>query len=69
MRLVVDSNILFSALIKQEVTAKILLDLSLELYAPEFMLEEFEKHKQEILSKAKRTEEEFNEIFNSGIIP
>ena len=64
MKLVVASNILFSALIKQDITAEILLDLFLDFYAPEFMLEEFEEHKQEILSKTKRTEEEFNEIFN-----
>lgn len=70
MRLVVDANILFSALIKKDITAEILIDLSLSLYAPEFMLEEFEKHKQEILSKTKRTEEEFEEIFSiiKGII-
>jgi len=64
MKLVVDANVLFSALIKQEITAELLLDLSLNLYAPEFILEEFEKHKQEILSKTKRTEDEFDDIFN-----
>lgn len=64
MELVVDANVLFSALIKQDITAEILLDLSLNIYSPEFILEEFEKHKQEILSKTKRTEEEFRGILD-----
>jgi len=63
MKLVVDANVLFSALIKQSITAEILLDLSLNICATEFMLEKFEKHKQEILSKTNRTEDEFNDIF------
>ncbi|MBU3906952.1 MAG: hypothetical protein KKA64_01745 [Nanoarchaeota archaeon] len=45
MKLVLDANVLFSALIKDDVTAKLFLDLSFHLYAPEFILEEFEKHK------------------------
>jgi predicted nucleic acid-binding protein len=39
MKLVVDANILFSLLIKQGKTAELFLNLSLELYAPEFLLD------------------------------
>jgi len=63
MKLIVDANILFSALIKDGKTSELLLNLSLELFTPEFVLTEFEKHKQEILNKTKRTDEEFEEIF------
>jgi predicted nucleic acid-binding protein len=63
MKLVVDANILFSALIKKGKTSELLLDLSLELFTPEYVLIEFENHRQEILDKTKRTHEEFNEIF------
>jgi predicted nucleic acid-binding protein len=41
MRLIVDANILFSALIKDSSTAKILVDDRLKFYAPEFLFEEF----------------------------
>lgn len=70
MKLVVDANVFFSALIKKGKTAELLLDLSMNLYTPQFILEEFEKYKQEIIKKTKREEEEFVEIFDmlKGII-
>ena len=64
MRLVVDANVLFSALIKDGKTAKIILDLGLELYAPKFVMVEFEKYKEEVLRKTKRSECEFYEILD-----
>lgn len=64
MNLVVDANIVFSCLIKEGKTIETFLDISLKLYTPEFILEEIEKHKKEILSKTKRTQEEFEEIFD-----
>ena len=63
MRLVVDANILFSALISEGKTAEILVNNMGELYAPEFLLEEFRNHKREILTKTKRTSEDFEFIF------
>ena|SRR3989344_8122111 len=65
MKLVVDANVLFSLLIKESKTAELFLNFSLELYTPEFVLEEFENHKEEILGKTQRSEEEFNYIFES----
>ena len=62
MLLVVDANILFSALIKDSETAKLFLSNKLELIAPEFLLKEFEKYKSVILSKTHRSEQEFSNI-------
>lgn len=45
MKLVVDANILFSCLIKEGKTIELFLNPFLKLYAPEFILREFEKYK------------------------
>ena len=50
MQLVVDANILFSALIKDSETRFLLLNTKLELFSPEFLLNEVKKH---ILSDGK----------------
>jgi predicted nucleic acid-binding protein len=60
--LVVDANILFAALIKNGITAKLLFLEDLHLYAPEFLLDEFNKHRKYLLDKTHRTKEDFNEI-------
>ena len=65
MKLVLDANPLFSALIKNSFTANIITDNNIELFAPEFLLEEFLKHKKEILDKTKRTEKELNDLVKS----
>lgn len=62
MDLVVDANVLFSALIKDSVTSDLLFAEEFHLYAPEFLLIEFEKYKEVILQKTHRTEEEFNRL-------
>lgn len=59
MDVVVDANVLFAALIKQSITEELLFANCLHLYAPEFILVEFEKHKEEILQKTERTTQEF----------
>lgn len=64
MNLVVDANILFSALIKNSTTARLLFDDSLDLYTPEYILEEFARHEQEILEKTHRSSEEFIEVMH-----
>lgn len=64
MDLVVDANILFSALIKDGGTAKVMFRDELHLFAPEFLLEEFSKHEQTILKKTHREEEGFQRLIN-----
>lgn len=60
MKLIVDANILFSALIKDGLTAELLISDKLQLFAPEFLFTEYNKYKDLILRKTHRNEEEFN---------
>ena len=62
MDLVIDSNILFAALLKDSGTSDIL--FKHKLYAPEFIFEEFKKYKEYLKEKTHRSEEEFNELFD-----
>jgi predicted nucleic acid-binding protein len=59
MDLVVDANILFAALIKDSTTSELMLHEDIHLYAPEFILEEFEKYKELIKRKTNRNDSEF----------
>lgn len=52
MQLVVDANILFSALIKDAKTRKLMANKQVELFAPEFIKEELSKYDSEIMKKA-----------------
>ena len=63
MKLVIDANILFAALIKNSSTAKILTETKLKFYAPEFLLEEYAKYKDYILNKTHRTKENFDNFY------
>ena len=65
LRLVVDSNILFAALIKEGITAKLLLSERLELFAPERLIEEFRKYEEYILSKTHRSKVDFERFLST----
>ena len=65
MFIVIDANELFSLLIKGNKSSKeIFLSKSIELVAPEFILEEFSNNKDELLSKTHKTEAEFSEALS-----
>jgi len=64
MDIIVDANILFAALIKDNVTAELLVRNDFHLYAPEFIFEEFEEYKELILKKTERTPDEFERFLN-----
>jgi len=64
LNIVIDSNILFSALIKDSPTRKIILDYSGLFLFPSFIFEETEKHKQELLKKSKMSPKEFNALLS-----
>lgn len=64
MKLVVDANILFAALIKEGSTAELLISDKLQLFAPEFLFEEFSKYKDLILKKTHRSNKEFNQFLD-----
>ena len=59
MRLVIDTNILFTYFWKNSFTKKLILKSDLELFAPEYALEEIKYHMQEILNKTKISKQEF----------
>ncbi|HIG95354.1 TPA: PIN domain-containing protein [Candidatus Woesearchaeota archaeon] len=65
MDFVLDANILFAALIKDSTTSEILFNEHVQVFAPEFLLEEFYKHKDEILAKTRRSKEDFEEIYET----
>ncbi len=62
MKLVVDSNIIFSALIKKSTTRNIILSDIFDLYAPEYIFTEITKHKELMLKKSKIREEDFDAL-------
>jgi len=63
MKLVIDSNIVFSALISPNgITKRILLLEELELFGPQNLFDEINKYKEEIFKKSGLTQEQF-EIF------
>ncbi len=59
MELVLDANILFSALIKNSFTAELIFNDDIKLYCPEFIIQEFLKYEDEISEKMSRTREDF----------
>jgi predicted nucleic acid-binding protein len=63
MIIILDSNILFSALIKNSTTRKIILESKTLFLYPEFIFEEFQKHKLEIFNKSQLTKNEFDNLF------
>jgi predicted nucleic acid-binding protein len=64
MELVIDANILFAILIRDSYTANLVFKNNITLIAPEFLIEEFFKHEKLIISKLKRTREEFVQIMH-----
>jgi len=62
MELVIDANILFSALIKEGRTEELMLNENICLFAPEFLLTEFQKYEKIIIEKTRRSKEEFQEL-------
>ena len=62
MKLVLDSNIIFSALIKKPKTRDIILSDFFELYAPEYIFNEIIKHKELLLRKSKLDQGDFDAL-------
>jgi predicted nucleic acid-binding protein len=53
MKIVADTNILFSALIKDGLTRKMIINGKLEIFSPNFITSEFFEHLYELENKAK----------------
>ena len=62
MNIVLDSNVLFSALIKHSTTRRIILDYNGFFLFPEFIFEEMEKHKEELFRKSGMSEQDFKKL-------
>ncbi|MFH1247348.1 MAG: PIN domain-containing protein [Candidatus Micrarchaeota archaeon] len=62
MELVIDTNIIISAILVKSDLQKIIFNLRTMLYSPEFMLEEIEKYKDEIMERSKYSETELKEL-------
>ncbi len=62
MKLVLDSNIIFSALIKKSTTRDIILSDIFDLYAPEYIFSEIRKHKELLLKKSRLDEGELDAL-------
>ena len=60
MKIVIDSNRVIAALIKDSTTREILLDKNFQFFAPEYIKNEIEKYRSEIINKANINEEEFD---------
>ena len=62
MELVVDTNVLISAIIKSSKSRELLCSQKLVLFAPEHIISESLSNKEEIIGKAGISESEFNEL-------
>ena len=65
MDLVVDANVLIAAIIKESTSYTLLFREDLHLYTAEYILTEIEEHKEEILKKTKKTEEDFYKLIET----
>ena len=62
MKIIIDTNILYSYFWKNSLTKKLIMLEEIELFAPEFALEEINKYQKDIIQKTKITENKFNEL-------
>ena len=62
MRVIIDSNVLFSALIKDSVTRKIILNYENLFLFPEYIFREINNHKDELYKKSGMDKHEFNQL-------
>ncbi len=63
MKLVIDTNVFISALIKDSKTRRLIKEIRANLLFPEYEFEELKEHKLEIIKKSLLTEREFNILF------
>jgi len=64
LRLVVDTNILFSFFKKESFTRKLIIDSSLELISPEVALKELQKYSEVLSIKSKIGKDDLDSMFS-----
>mgnify|MGYP005623540439 CR=1 FL=1 len=62
MNIVVDANILFSALIRDSMTRRLILEYDEQFLFPDYVFFEMEKHKKVLLKKSKMSENDFDDF-------
>ncbi|MFH1306567.1 MAG: PIN domain-containing protein [Candidatus Micrarchaeota archaeon] len=62
MNIIMDSNVLFSALIKKSATRRIILEFDGEFLFPSFIFEEMKKHEEELVMKSHMKEKDFDKL-------
>ncbi len=65
MKLIIDTNILISSLLKDSTTREILFNESLSFYLPEIVLNEVNKYLPYIIQKSELSEEEIKKLLNT----
>ncbi len=64
MRLILDTNILIAALIRKSITREILIHPDMEYLVSEFIFNEIELHKDEILQKSGLSKDDLESLFD-----
>ncbi|MDO8508140.1 MAG: PIN domain-containing protein [Nanoarchaeota archaeon] len=64
IKVIIDASILMSALIGKGATKELIFSKVLDLFAPEYLLEELMKHETRIVKLSGLSSDEFNEILN-----
>ncbi len=68
MNVVVDANIIISALLGSQKTIHLIIDKNFKFFAPEIIIDEVEKYKEEISNRAGYSLEEFKENLDALLI-
>ena len=62
MRVVIDTNVIISALIRDSITREVIVKSGWQLFYPEIVLHEIRKHKETILKKSGLSEKDHDDI-------
>jgi len=64
MKLIIDTNVLISSLLKDSTTRALLLNESFDFYLPEIVMSEVKKYFPYIIQKSGKSEEEIKKLLN-----
>jgi len=65
MNIIIDTNIFVSALIRDSITRKLIINSQHNLLFPEFEFIEIKRHEQDILEKSGLSDKEFRDLFSN----
>ena len=64
MKIILDSNILFSALLRKSLTRKLILEYNGSFLFPSYIFHEIEKHQEELIRKSGMPKQHLNNLLN-----